>query len=225
MPRHALALFPPAAWGAALLVLGAACSAEPVRLYELRDAGRGTPERAAYERLETAAALANEFLETSEFARDYPAAGARFLLDQSDVLVSYPGEGVWPLRIETAGWADPRTALGDGIHPTGRGFLSARTAGGESSGDLVSDTAFLQLPPQAMAGLLLRQAATMREIRARGPLDYWLNYDLLGLDPDSGWHEDNPVNARAEAAWAAYQKWYGERAAREGAPLAEPPGR
>lgn len=222
MPRTASALSRPAVLGAVLLALGAACSTEPVRLWELREAEPGSAERAAYERLEAAADLANEFLATSEFARGFPAESARFSLDHSDLLLRCTGEGIWPLRIETAGWADPRTAIGDGVHPTERGFLSARRTDAGASGAASTDAVFLQLDAPSMAGLLLRQATTMREIHARGSFDYWLNYDLLGLDPRYGWGDDNPVDARADAVHRAFWQWHEARAAREGAPLAEP---
>lgn len=222
MRRPVLALSRPALLGAALLVLGGACSTEPVRLYELREAEPGSGPRLAYERLELAADLANEFLATSAFARGFPAESARFSLDHSDVLIRFTGEGIWPLRIASAGWADPRTAVGDGIHPTEHGFLAARRTDRYASGDATDDSAFLLLEPPAMAALLLRQAATMREIHARGSFDYWLNYDLLGTNPHYGWRDRNPVDARANAVHEAFWQWYEARAAGEGPALAEP---
>ncbi|MDA1259963.1 MAG: hypothetical protein O3A20_05020 [Planctomycetota bacterium] len=225
MHRHFPALLRQALLGAALLVLGGACAAEPVRLWKLREAEPGTGQRLAYERLELAADLANEFLETSEFARGFPAEGARFSLDHSDVLVRFTGEGIWPLRIESAGWADLRTAVGDGIHPNERGFLAARRTDRYASGDATEDSAFLLLDPPAMAGLLLRQAATMREIHARGSFDYWLNYDLLGTNPHYGWRDSNPVDARANAVHEAFWQWYEARAESEGSAVAEPASR
>lgn len=205
------ALLRTAALGAALFALGASCQTEPVRLWQLREAEPGSGEREAYERLEAAAALANEFLTSSEFARGFPAEGARFTLDHSDLLLSCAGEGVWPLRIATAGWADPRVAVGDGIHPNEHGFLAARATGKESSGDATADSAFLRLDAPSMAGLLLRQAATMREMHARGKFDFWINYDLLGLNPAHGWREGNPVDARADAVYVAFWRWFEAR--------------
>ena len=220
MPRPFSALFRPALLG--FLLLGAGCQTAPVRLWQPREADPGSAPRLAYERLEVATDLANEFLATSEFARGFPAESARFSLDQTDVLIRFTGEGIWPLRIESTGWADLRTAIGDGIHPNERGFLSARRTDHEASGDATEDSAFLLLESPEMAGLLLRQAATMREIQARGSFDYWLNYDLLGLHPDHGWRDGNPVDARANAVHAAFWQWYEARAASEGAPIAEP---
>lgn len=212
MAQLALPSFRSAAWVAALVALGAgSCQTEPVRLWSLREAEAGSPERAAYDRLQTAADLANEFLETSEFARGFPAESARFTLDHSDILIRFQNEGIWPLRIESTGWADPRTAVGDGLHPTSHGFLSARRTDPDATGDGTSDSAFLLLDSPAMAALLLRQATTMREIHARGEFDYWLNYDLLGLNPKSGWGEGNPVNLRAEAVQTAFWQWFEAR--------------
>lgn len=200
---------------AGLLASLGACQTSPVRLHELRDAGAGSPERAAYDRLAAAVELANEFLETSEFARGFSAEGARFSLSEADLLITFKNEGVQPLRIETTGWADPRTALGDGVHPTDRGFLSARRMGPEAAGSETTDTAFLLLEPPVMAGLLLRQAATMREIQARGAFDYWINYDLLGLAPGIGWHENSTVNQRAQGVLDAFEQWHAQRQAAE----------
>ncbi len=198
---------------AALLALGAlACSSEPVRLWQLREAPAGSEERAAYERLEHAVELANEFLATSEYARGFPAAGARFGLDHSDVLLTLAGEGIYPMRIEASGWGDLRTAIGDGVHPTRDGFLSARSTGLDASGDGGRDAAFLDLSAEDMAAVLLRQAVMMREIQTRGELGYWLNYDLLGLVPGQGWDEDAPVNRRAYLVEFAFREWLADRA-------------
>ena len=195
--------------GLAGLLLGlTACQSAPVRLYELRESGAGSPERAAYDRLADAVELANEFLETSEFARGFPAGAARFSLSNSDILIHLAGEGIDSLRIETTGWADPRTALGDGVHPTDHGFLSARRTDPAATGSETTDSAFQLLEPPDMAALLLRQAATMHEIRRRGAFDYWINYDLLGLDPSIGWHENSSVNLRAQSVLDAFYQWH-----------------
>lgn len=188
----------------------ASCSAEPVRLVELREADAGTIERAAYANLEEGVALANEFLARSRFSRGFPAESASFSLGLNDVLLHLENEGIEELRIETAGWGDPRLIFGDGVHPTEHGFLSARTTGSASTGSDSADAAFLRLSPEQMAAVLLRQATTMREIQARGELDYWLNYDLLGLNPSSGWMGNNVVDRRAHAVEAAFFQWLQE---------------
>jgi len=196
---------------ALLVLLGlASCSTQPVRLAELREADAGSIEAGAYLNLEQGIALANEFLARSRFSRGFPAEQASFSLGLNDILLHLKGEGVEVLRIETAGWGDPRTAIGDGVHPTEEGFLSARTTGPTATGSDSADATFLRLPPEKMAAILLRQAATMREIKARGELDYWLNYDLLGLNPSSGWMGNNVVDRRANAVDAAFQQWLAE---------------
>jgi hypothetical protein len=197
-----------------------ACQTEPVRLYALREAPAGSSSRAAFERLTDATALANEFLETSTFARGFPAEGARFSLDHSDILITFKNEGVWPLRIETTGWADLRTAMGDGLHPTDRGFLATRRTDPGAAGDGTSDSSFLLLDPPEMAAQLLRQAAILREMRARGEFDFWLNYDLLGLNPQHGWRDGNVVTWRAFAVEDGFYQWYAERLAAEQPELA-----
>lgn len=205
------------------ILLVASCSTEPVRLYKLRDADPGSPDRASYARLEQAVGLANEFLSTSTYARGFPAEEASFSLGLSDLLLHLKGEGVVPLRIETAGWGDLRTSLGDGVHPNEHGFLTARRTNEEATGEGTSDAAFLQLEVVDMAAVLLRQAATMREIQARGEFDYWLNYDLLGINPESGWMEGNIVDRRAYAVQAGFFQWIDERGgAMVTVPMADP---
>ncbi|MCP4094389.1 MAG: hypothetical protein GY747_13180 [Planctomycetes bacterium] len=208
MKTRLLALLP-------ILVL-AACSAEPVRLYRLREADPNTAERASYMRLEQAVSLANQFLTESQYSRGFPAEAATFSLGMSDVLLHLKNEGILVVRVETAGWADFRTQFGDGVHPTENGFMTARVRGENATGDGNFDSAFFQLEASEMAAVLLRQATTMREIQARGELDYWLNYDLLGLDPDSGWMESNTIDRRAYAVQDGFYQWMSESAAGTG---------
>jgi len=103
-----------------LVLFFAACSSQPVRLSRLRE-----EEPASYQHLQDAVNLANEFLATSSYARGFPAEEARFSMGLNDILLHLKGEGILPLRIETAGWGDMRTVFGDGVHPTEQGFLSA----------------------------------------------------------------------------------------------------
>jgi hypothetical protein len=195
----------------------AACSAEPVRLYRLREAAPDTPEHASYARLEQAVDLANRFLTESPYSRGFPAEAATFSLGMSDILLHLEGEGVKIVRVETAGWGDVRTNFGDGTHPTENGFMTGRVRGAEATGDGTFDAQFVHLEAVEMAAVLLRQATTMREIQARGELDYWLNYDLLGVDPSSGWMANSTVDRRASAVQAGFYQWIGEsnRAASE----------
>jgi hypothetical protein len=67
------------------------------------------------------------------------------------------------------------------------------------------------LPVVDMTAVLLRQAVTLREMQARGEFDYWLNYDLLGLNPQSGWMEGNVVDRRAYAVQSGYYQWIEQR--------------
>jgi hypothetical protein len=188
----------------------AACSAEPVRLYEIREAAPGTSERESYQRLEQAVGLANGFLAESRYARGFPAESASFSLGMTDILLHLENEGIKVVRIEAAGWGDLRTHFGDGVHPTDIGFQTGRIRGAEATGDASSDAAFLHLEAVEMAAVLLRQATVMREIQARGELDYWLNYDLLGIDPASGWMEGNVVDRRAYAVQSGFYQWLNE---------------
>ena len=174
-------------------------------LYTLRDAEAGTELSAALANMETAVSLANQFLGESAAARGFPAENAAFSLGHTDILVTYANEGVVSMRIETTGWGDPRTMTGDGVHPTDQGFLTGRRRGENATGDDVEDGLFLHLPPQEMAALMLQQAAVLREMTARGEFDFWINYDLLGLD--AGWDENNPVDRRALAVGNAFRDW------------------
>lgn len=188
----------------------AACSAEPVRLYRLREAAPDTAEHASYARLEQAVNLANSFLTESPYSRGFPAEAATFSLGMSDILLHLKGEGVKVVRVETAGWGDVRVNFGDRVHPTDNGFMTGRVRGSEATGDSTFDAQFVHLEVVEMAAVLLRQATTMREIQARGELDYWLNYDLLGVDPRSGWMAKNTVDRRASAVQAGFYQWVGE---------------
>lgn len=196
----------------------AACSAEPVRLYQLREAPQDSPQFQSYQRLEKAVALANEFLRTSPDAYLFPAEGARFRLSFSDLLVEYRNEGIAAVRMETPGWGDPRTLLGDGYHPTEHGFMAERMTGETTPGDDTNDSGFLALAHDEMAAVLLRQVAMQREIEERGAFDYWVNYDLLGLWPGNGYGAGNPVNRRAYAVEAAFRSWLAARGGNEPAP-------
>ena len=193
------------------LLLVAACSSEPVRLHQLRDADAGSEEQASYLRLESAVQLANEFLSTSTFARGFPAEEAQLSLGLNDLLLHLKGEDSVTMRIETTGWGDLRTVFGDGVHPNDQGFLTARRTNADATGDSTSDAAFLQLSVPDMAALLLRQAATLREMKERGEFDFWINYNLLGLNPQTGWLEGNVVERRAYAVQAGFYQWMTQR--------------
>lgn len=203
LPRLALIL-------CATLAAGA-CQAEPIRLYELREAPAGSPNRAAYDRLETAIFLVNDFLASPAPDAGRPLGHGRFLLDHTDVLMDLGEDGIWTVRLATAGWGDPRTLFGDGVHPNATGFTSERSLAADAAGESARDDGFLALAPPDMAATLLRQAVMMREIRTRGAFDYWLNYDVLGLDPGAGWREDNPVTADAHALEQAFRAWLAAR--------------
>ena len=74
--------------------------------------------------------------------------------------------------------------------------------------DAASDNAFLKLPAMRMAATLLRQSVVMREIQARGEVDYWLNYTLLGLDINRGYRNNSHVDKRAALTEQAFYQWY-----------------
>ena len=201
----------PALLALALLLplAAAACSTRPVRLYELRDAEPGTRDASAYQRLEAAVELANRFLDEAPSADGQPAGRSRLELGMTDVIAHLGHLGTLPMRIETAGWGDSRTLFGDRVHGTTTGFLAAHD-NSAARGD-ASDNVFFLMAPEDMAATLLRQALIMYEIQARGELAYWLNYDLLGLDPTIGWWRGATVDARANAMEDAYYAWLRSR--------------
>ncbi|KAA3611694.1 MAG: hypothetical protein DWQ01_06315 [Planctomycetota bacterium] len=205
-----------------LLAALSACSTDPVRLYELREASPDTFGAQAYDQLEEAVDLANQFLHKSKYASVFPAERATFSLGFTDILVAYQGEGIEAVRMETAGWGDPRLLGSDRTHPTSHGFLTGRVTGADSTGDDSLDAAFLHMESVDMAATLLRQTAIQREIQARGEFDFWINYDLLGLWPGNGFGEENPVVERGYAVEYAFRKWLSEE--HDGAVPDAPPG-
>lgn len=202
---------PKAAPFLALLLLAgtAACSSQPVRLYELRDAEAGSHDREAYLRLEDGVRLANDFLEESELASGYPGGDSHFQLGMTDLLLVLPDEGVYPLRIRTAGWGDLRTLFGDEVHGTSQGF-TAGYDGGHDAEDAANNS-FFRLDAEEMGAVILRQALVSRELRTRGKLNYWLNYSLVGLDPTVGWGDGSFVDRAANGVEKAYWEWLRSR--------------
>lgn len=184
------------------LLLIPACATEPVRLYELREAPPGTPEAMAWQRLEQAVALVNEFLQTSPSAAVFPAESATFSLDHTDILVHYRGEGVEAIRLEATRWSDPRT-LFSGFTTGEHGILTPPGGRVSESGDEPYDVAFLELPPEEMAAVLLRLATERRvEELAGGSLD-------LGVPGDVASDGEAPGDRPALVEYA-FRKWLAE---------------
>lgn len=185
------------------------CATRPVRLYELKGAEPGSRDAQAYARLETAVGLANRFLRATPAAEGQPAGRSFLELGMTDVIAHLGELGTYPLRIETAGWGDTRTLFGDRVHGTTTGFLAAHD--NSAAKDDASDNVFFLMAPEDMAATLLRQALITWEIQSRGELAYWLNYDLLGLDPTIGWWRGATVDRRANAMEDAYYAWLRSR--------------
>lgn len=199
----------PAAPALLLLLAGAGCSTQTVRLYELRDAETGSRDREAFLRLEEGVRLANDFLAGSELTDGYPARDSRFEIGMTDLRLVLPDQGIYPLRIRTAGWGDPRTLFGDSLHGNDDGFVAAHD--GSVGEDDAADNVFFRLAPEEMGAALLRQGLVMREMRARGSVNYWLNYSLCGLDPTVGWGSSAFVDRAANAVEEAYWEWLAAR--------------
>ena len=158
-----------------------ACSSEPVRLYELREAEVGSRDRQAYETLEDAVVLTNRFLTESSATVGWPAAETRVILGQTDILVELPGRGVEAMRIETGAWGDLRTMFGDKAMADEHGFtMHPDNRVGE---DEAANNYFFRKDAEDMAAFLLRQAMIMREIRERGGDQLLDELSVVGAGP------------------------------------------
>jgi hypothetical protein len=200
------------AFRTSILAIGllSSCATQPIYLHQLKEAEELSVERLAYVRLEKAVDSANSFLQTSMFAKGFPAENAQFKLGVNHIIIILNNEYSQTIPIETATLSDPRLLVGDNFHNTGKALIAARKIDDIPAESLL-DNYFLQLDEQEMAETLLFQACIMREIQARGSLDYWLNYILLGLNPSRGWGENSHVNERAHLIKIAYQRWREEQ--------------
>jgi hypothetical protein len=193
------------------LALLSSCATQTVYLHQLRDGGAGSKPAHVYSELEKAVELANGFLNNSSFAKGFPAEGAQFELGVNNILLRLENEYDLTVAIETTYWGDWRFMFGSGVQSSANGLIAAHRPDGERTDD-ITDNEFLQLDASNMAAILLRQSAIMREIRARGEIDYWLNYKLLGIDPARGWGEDSHVNKRGVLTEQAFRLWLTEQA-------------
>ena len=199
------------AFRASILTIGllGSCATQPVYLHHLKEAKEHSAEHLAYLRLEKAVSSANNFLQTSIFAKGFPAEHAQFKLGINHIILLLGDEYAQTIPIETATLGDPRLLIGDDFHNTGRALIATRKIDGTPPESLL-DNYFLQLPEKEMAATLLYQVCIMREMQARGSLGYWLNYTLLGLGPDRDWKESSHVDERAHLIKLAYQRWLEE---------------
>lgn len=193
------------------LALFSSCATQTVYLHQLRDGGAGSKPAHVYAELETAVELANGFLDTSSFAKGFPAEGAKFELGINNIILRLENEYDLTVAIETTYWGDWRFIFGSDVQSSADGLLAAHRPDGKNTDD-ITDNEFLKLDAGNMAAILLRQSAIMREIRARGEIDYWLNYKLLGIDPARGWVEGAHVNKRGVLTEKAFRLWLAEQA-------------
>jgi hypothetical protein len=151
--------------------------------------------------------LANDFLANSPSAKGYPAEEAHFDLGLNNIILRLKGEYDLVVSIKRAYWGDLRFIAGEDVQADADGIVVAMSVNNRES-DTASDNAFLKLPALHMAALLLRQSVVMREIQARGEVDYWLNYALLGLDINRGYRDNSHVDKRAALTEQAFYQWY-----------------
>jgi hypothetical protein len=176
----------------------------------LRDSAAGSDEQRAYSELKEAVILANDFLTNSEMAKGFPAENAHFDLGVNNIILRLDNEYDLVVALEVSYWGDWRFIFGNDVQSTSNGLLAAHRADGELDDD-ITDNEFLKLAAVEMASTLLKRSAIMREMHARGEIDYWLNYKLLGLDPSRGWGQNSHVNLRGELTAQAFTKWHSEQ--------------
>ena len=190
----------------AIAILGS-CASQTVYLSQLRDSDAGSQNSQAYETLQEAVVLANDFLASATLAKGYPAEGARFHLGLNNIILRIENEYDLVVSIKRAYWGDLRFVAGEDVQADADGIVVAMSVDDRGS-DAASDNAFLKLPAMRMAATLLRQSVVMREIQARGEVDYWLNYTLLGLDINRGYRNNSHVDKRAALTEQAFYQWY-----------------
>lgn len=185
------------------------CASQTIYLSQLRDADTGSQDAQAYNTLQEAVMLANDFLASSPLAKGYPAENAHFGLGLNNIILRLDNEYDLVVSIKRAYWGDLRFVAGEDVQADADGIVVAMSVDDRES-DAASDNAFLQLPSVSMAATLLRQSAVMREIQARGEIDYWLNYALLGVDANRDWSDNSHVDKRAALTGQAFYQWHAE---------------
>ena len=189
----------------AIAALGS-CASQTVYLSQLRDSAAGSQDSQAYDTLQEAVILANDFLANSPLAKGYPAEEAYFDLGLNNIILRLKGEYDLVVSIKRAYWGDLRFIAGEDVQADADGIVVAMSVD-DREGDAASDNAFLKLPAMRMAATLLRQSVVMREIQARGEVDYWLNYTLLGLDINRAYRNNSHVDKRAALTEQAFYQW------------------
>ena len=183
------------------------CASQTIYLSQLRDADTGSQDAQAYNTLQEAVMLANDFLASSPLAKGYPAENAHFDLGLNNIILRLDNEYDLVVSIKRAYWGDLRFVTGEDVQADADGIVVAMGVGGRQS-DAASNNAFLKLPAAHMAATVLRQSVVMREIQARGEVDYWLNYTLLGIDTNRDWGDNSHVDKCAALTEQAFYQWH-----------------
>ena len=182
------------------------CASQTIYLSQLRDADTGSQDAQAYNTLQEAVMLANDFLASSPLAKGYPAENAHFDLGINNIILRLDNEYDLVVSIKRVYWGDPRFFAGEDVRADADGIVVVMSVDDRES-DTVSNNAFLKLSAAHMAATLLRQSVVMREIQARGEVDYWLNYTLLGIDTNRDWGDNSHVDKRAALTEQAFYQW------------------
>ena len=183
------------------------CASQTIYLSQLRDADTGSQDAQAYNTLQEAVMLANDFLASSPLAKGYPAENAHFDLGLNNIILRLDNEYDLVVSIKRAYWGDLRFVAGEDVQADADGIVVAMSVDHRES-DAASNNAFLKFPATQMAAALLRQSVVMREIQARGEVDYWLNYALLGIDANRDWGDNSHVDKRAALTEQAFYQWH-----------------
>jgi len=163
----------------AIAALGSCVSYnQPVSLGQLRHSDAASQDAQAYDTLQKAVGLANDFLEKSPLVTGHPAEKAHFDFGVNNIILRLGNELV------------TRYDLVITIHRASR---PAKPAYPQHWPRPASDNPFLQLPEARMAAALLSKSVAMRQIQAKGKVDDWLDYDLLGAGTWSGWGGNRPA--------------------------------
>ena len=195
----------------ALTLLGS-CAARGVYLHQLRDSAVGSNEQRIYSELKEAVILANGFLTDSEMAKGFPAENAYFDLGINNIILRLDNEYDLVVALEISYWGNWRFIFigRDDVQSASNGLLAAHRNDVELTDD-ITDNEFLKLDAPEIASKLLKRSVIMREMHARGEIDHWLNYKLIGSSLRHGWGQNSHVNLRGELTAQAFTKWHSEQ--------------
>ena len=120
----------------AIAILGS-CASQTVYLSQLRDSDAGSQDSQAYETLQEAVALANDFLANSPLAKGYPAEDASFDLGLNNIILRLKGEYDLVVSIKRAYWGDLRFVAGEDVQADADGIVVAMSVDDRESDAII----------------------------------------------------------------------------------------